>query len=249
MTELEKIGAPADVVAALRRLEADLARAAGASFAGLVLYGGLARGRYRPGRSDVNVVLLLRDAGAATLAAVAPALRAAWRALRVEALVLTPAEVRRAAVAFPTKLLDIQRHHVVLAGADPFTGLDVPRERVRLRAEQELRNLGLRLRRRFVTVSDDPAALVAALGRIAVPLSVELAAALGLAEKAPEDDAPAAVFEAAAAAFDLDRPTLAALAALRAGGPAPDDPVALYDRTLALVARAADVLAAMEAAP
>ena len=47
--------------------------------AGLLVYGGLARGRYRPGKSDVNVVVVLREAGAAALAAIAPALRTAGR--------------------------------------------------------------------------------------------------------------------------------------------------------------------------
>jgi len=59
---LEGFGAPAGVVAAIDRLREELAGAAGANLAGLILYGGLARGRYRPGRSDVNLIVLLHDA-------------------------------------------------------------------------------------------------------------------------------------------------------------------------------------------
>ena len=124
---LEGLGAPAGVVAAIGRLREELAGAAGANLAGLILYGGLARGRYRPGRSDVNVIVLLHDATAASLAPLAPPLQAAWRAVRVEPMVLTPAEVRHAADAFPTKFLDIKEHHIVLAGDDPFVGLEVAR--------------------------------------------------------------------------------------------------------------------------
>src|SRR5882724_5145092 len=74
---------PPAVAAALDRLKEELGRAAGTNLAGLILYGGLARGRYRPGKSDVNVVVLLRDASAATLTAIAPALRTARRAANV----------------------------------------------------------------------------------------------------------------------------------------------------------------------
>src|SRR6202521_4117339 len=99
---------PAVVAGVLTRLKDDLVRSAGANLAGLILYGGLSRGRYRPGKSDVNVVVLLRDASPASLAAIAPALRVARRSANVVPLILTPAEVRPAALVFPTKFLDIK---------------------------------------------------------------------------------------------------------------------------------------------
>src|SRR5271157_4522235 len=173
---LEGFGAPAQVVAAIDRLREELAGAAGANLAGLILYGGLARGRYRPGRSDVNLVVLLHDATAASLAPLAPPLQAAWRAVRVQPMVLTPAEVRRAADAFPTKFLDIKEHHIVLAGDDPFVGLEVERAAVQVRVEQELRNLALRLRRRYLATAGEPAELMPILLDAARPLALALAA-------------------------------------------------------------------------
>src|SRR6516225_5632648 len=146
--------APPAIATALQQLKEELTRAAGANLAGLILYGGLARGRYRAGQSDVNVVVLLHDVSAPSLAAVAPALQAARRAAAVEPMLLTPGEVLAAAVSFPTKFLDIREHHVVLAGADPFANLDVPREAVRQRVAQQLRNLALRIRRRYLTAVD-----------------------------------------------------------------------------------------------
>src|ERR1700692_958697 len=94
-------GAPPAIVAALGQLKNELVRAAGPNFAGLILYGGLARGRFRPGKSDVNVVVLLREVSAAALTAIGPALRAARRAANVSAMLLTPAEVGPTAVVFP----------------------------------------------------------------------------------------------------------------------------------------------------
>src|SRR5262245_33778429 len=208
--------APPAVTAALERLKEELARAAGANLSGLVLYGGLARGRFRAGQSDVNVVILLHDISAVALAAVAPALRTARRAAAVEPMIITPGEVPAAAVAFPTKFLDIKEHHILLTGQDAFASLDVPREALRRRVAQQLRNLALRLRRRYLSVVDDREAQAATLAGMARPLALETAALLRLAgQPAPAEDRTAAIFEAAATAFDLDRDALARLAALR----------------------------------
>src|SRR5688500_14303547 len=111
---------PSEVATALDGLSTELQRAAGDNLLALVLYGGLARGRYVPGSSDINVVVVLGDTSAAAIERIAPALHAAWRAMRVEPFIITPADIPRLAVTFPTKMLDIQRRHVVLFGDEPF---------------------------------------------------------------------------------------------------------------------------------
>jgi hypothetical protein len=244
---LDHLDAPPEVRAAIAQLCDDLTRVAGTNLAGLILYGGLARGRYRPGKSDINLVVLLDDTRAVALKPIAPILRAAWRAWRVEPFILRPAEVARLSVTFPTKLLDIARHHVVLAGANPFANIQVSREQVRLRIEQSLRNSELRLRRRFVSIFDDTAALATQLADAAASLKVEFAAMLQLVDQdAASETSSAAVLEAAAVAFDLDREALARIAALRREAEAADDLPALYDRTLAVIARAAEMVSTME---
>lgn len=231
----------------LERLRQDISRAAGTNLAGLILYGGLARGRYRPSSSDVNVVVLLSDTSTESLAAIAPALRAARRSHGVEPFILKLSEVQSMADVFPTKLLDIQAHHIVLAGEDPFVGLEFKREHLRLRVEQELRNISLRMRRRFVSVFDDPASLAASLTNIAISLKVELGVLLRLAGKGePTENTSAAVLEAAAVTFDLDRDALARLAAMRRNVSPADDLPELYNRVLASVTRAAEIADRME---
>jgi hypothetical protein len=240
-------GAPAAVAAALERLKVELTTTAGENLAGLILYGGLARGRFRPGKSDVNVVVLLRDASAGKLAVIAPALQSARRAAGVDPLLLTPAEVPGVAQAFPTKFLDIKHHHIVLAGTDPFAGLEVSREHARLRVEQELRNLILRLRRRYVTVGNDQRMLTQALMRIARPLALGLQGLLQVAGKEAPDRS-AAIFEASAAAFGLEQEPLARLAELRQDSQAIGDVIALYQGVLAALARAAEAAEQMKGA-
>jgi hypothetical protein len=220
----------------LAGLKEDLIKGAGSNLAGLILYGGLARGRYRPGKSDVNVVVLLNDASAAALAAIGPALRIARRSAGVAPMILTPAEVAPTAVVFPTKLLDIKDHHIVLHGTNPFTTLEVPREQIRLRVVQQLRNMVMQLRVRFLAALDDREMQAALLANTARPIAVELTALLRLAGKTLADDRTAAVFQAAAAAFGADGATLARLAALRQGEPVGDDLPALFTRLTATLA-------------
>jgi hypothetical protein len=211
---------------------------------------GLSRGRYRPGKSDVNVVVLLRDASASSLAAIAPALRVARRSANVVPLILTSAEVRPAAHVFPTKFLDIKDHNVVLAGEDPFAALDVPREQVSWRIVQELRNLTLRLRHRFTVAFDDRDAQAASLAGLARPLAIQLTAMLRLAGKeALAEDRSAAVFQAAAAVFDADAEALARVAGLRQGEPAGDDLAALFGKVLATMDRLCDQAERLKEAP
>jgi hypothetical protein len=225
--------APPEIAAALGRLKEQLIQAAGLNLGGLILYGGLARGRYRPGKSDVNVVVLLKEVSPAALAAIGPALRTARRTAAVSPMILTPPEVRAAAVVFPTKFLDIANHHIVLHGEDPFAGLDVPREQIRLRIVQQLRNLTLRLRRRYLAAFDDRSALLEMLTSVARPIAIEVAALLRLAGKSvPEEDRTAAIFQRAAEAFGLEAESLARLAALRQGESSGDDVQQLYGRVM-----------------
>lgn len=236
-------GAPAEVIAAMERLQQELAAAAGNNLAGLLVYGGLARGRYRAGRSDINVLVLLHDAAAESLQAIARPLRAAARAVGVDPLLLTPAEIPRAAAAFPTKLLDIQKHHLVLAGSSAaLDTLVVSREQIRQRAAQELNNLLLRLRHRLVATAGDPRLLAEVLARAARPLALELAALLQAAgREVPADDRTPVVFAAAAAAFDLAPEPLAQLAELRHQARPAGNVAELFRGVLAVVGRAVDV--------
>ena len=230
---LETLNAPPEIRAAIERFRDELLSVAGSNLSGLVLYGGLARGRFRPGKSDINIALILNETSVESLAVIAPALRRAWRAVRVEPFIVKVSEVARLAEMFPTKLLDIKSHNILLAGENPFDSIEVSPRQVRLRIEQSLTNLSLRLRRRYVSAFDDPRTLATTLSDIAVPLKVELSALLQLAGKAEmSDSTTAAVFKDAAAAFDLDAEALAELAALRREENLSDSLSTLYDRAL-----------------
>jgi hypothetical protein len=103
-------------------------------------------------------------------------------------------------------------------GEDLFSGLQVDQRLLRLRVEQELTNLSLRLRRGLVALGEDPASAASFLAGMARPLAIQLSVLLRLAGRPlPEEDRSAAIFAEAAEAFELDGRALARLAALRQG--------------------------------
>ena len=124
-----------------------------------VLYGSAARGEYRPGVSDLNVLVLLRDVSPAALRRATEAARA-WVADRnPPPLVLSLDEWRRSADVWAIELADIQDAHVVLSGADPFEGITINPEDLRLQCERELKGKQIQLRERYLLFAGEPAEL------------------------------------------------------------------------------------------
>lgn len=249
MTASPDVYLPPDVAAALDELGSALRTAAGDNLLGLILYGGLVRGRYNPETSDINIVVLLRDASANAIARIAGPLHDAWRAKRVEPLIITPNELPRLTLAFPTKMLDIQRRHVALIGTDPFDGIEASRDHIRLRVEQELRNLSLRMRRRFVAIHDDPAALAAAVDEAATTLAVNLRALLFLKAIVSDERQPTlAVYERAAQTFGLDAGALDATKHVHRNALDKTISTEMFSRVLATIDKAAGIATTMESA-
>jgi hypothetical protein len=244
---VKALQAPVAVATALGHVVDELRAAAADNLVALVLYGGLARGRYRGPRSNVDLAVVLEDASPDRIADLTPALMAAWRAAHVDAWLLARAEIPRLVEAFPTKLLDIRDHHLLLHGEDVFAGLEVDRGLLRLRLEQELTNLSLRLRRTLVTLAADPASAAVYLATTARPLAIQLAALLRLdGRTVPAEDRSAAIFAAAAEAYGLDGEALAELAAVRHGEESPPDVRSLAGRVQVAATRAADVARSLD---
>jgi predicted nucleotidyltransferase len=163
---------------ALAELVAQLREAAGPNLLGVALYGGLAKGRYTPGVSDVNVLIVLAEAGLERLLPLSQAIARALRESRVIPFIVTPEDLRASARLFPGKVLDMQASHRVLWGDVRLDGLAVAPEDLRTRARQEIKNTELRLRLRAVERNGDPDALwrglMASLPKIAVTLETLL---------------------------------------------------------------------------
>jgi predicted nucleotidyltransferase len=167
-----------DIERVLDGLVTSLREVGRANVLGVALYGGVAKGRYTEGISDINVLVLLEDASFAALERLAPILTAARRAHRVAAFVLARDELATVARLFPVKMIDIKSAHRVLHGDLALGAVTVDPSAARLRALQELANTELRLRQRLLDRGGEPevlwAGLVQALPKLAVTLETLL---------------------------------------------------------------------------
>jgi hypothetical protein len=121
---IEALRIPGGVATALGHVRDELSAAATQNLVALDLYAGLAGGRYRGPKSDVDLAVVLEDASTERLSLLTPVLLAALRAARVKPWIAARSELGRLAHVFPTKF-STSRH-------------------LRFRVEPELRNLSLR---------------------------------------------------------------------------------------------------------
>lgn len=131
-----------------------LQQAAGSNLVSAILYGSAASDEFHQGYSDLNVLCVLRDTSATALRQISPAITW-WIKQRNPAPVLLAAnELPRDAEMFAIEMLDIKRHHRVLAGDDVFATLEIPLRIHRIQLEHELRTKLQLLRQQYAAAND-----------------------------------------------------------------------------------------------
>jgi predicted nucleotidyltransferase len=206
--------APAEALfASLGSFTDRLAAALGTELISVTLFGGAAKGRFDPATSDVNLMLVLNSVSIAALDQVALAAEPLRREYMLSLLTLTEGDLGDSAEIFPTKFLDIQRHHRTLWGREVADSFVVPRDRLQRQAARQLINLHLRLRQVYLDSRARPEALDAMLRRSVTTLLINLGILLELKEGRPI--APGDELLAAAASAGLDRAALAEIVAFK----------------------------------
>lgn len=220
----------------LDELVSALKKAHGDALLAVLVHGSAARGGWREG-SDVDLVIVLEDSNREALEASANALQGARWSSRIEAMILVKREITRAADVFPIFYDEIRRCHVVLHGDDPFKDLKIEPHHLRLRIEQELREVQIRLRRAVVDAQGGKDALRGAVSRKIKQVRSPLRALLEQKKIDVEDDLPA-VLKVAGKTFDV---------AIDAIARVDEDPGAAHDTLVALLDKAIAEADAMEA--
>jgi len=199
---------PASVGPRLEELEKALIAALGSDLVALLVFGSAVRGDFRPGHSDIELLIVLKTVEPEKLSAIANPLAMARYAIRVEPMILASVEIPRAADVFPLLYDGIRQSHALLHGEDPFTQLGVSDRHRRLRIEQELREVQIRLRRVVTDTLGQPAELVSPLLRKLRQARAPLHALLrlrGVQSPEPLDD----VLKAAGTLYSIDIAPLA----------------------------------------
>jgi len=121
----------------------------GDKLSSITLYGSAAREDYQPGRSDINLLVLTSSLDFLALQALLDPVSKGLR-VGIHPMLMTVGDLHSSTDIFPVKFLSMKESHCTLWGEDPLAGLVIEREHLRLRCEQELMNLLLRLRRHYV---------------------------------------------------------------------------------------------------
>ncbi len=187
----------------VERFAERLAAALGDGLVAAVLYGSAARGTYVKGRSDLNVLIILRDASAEALRPAAPVLADWVKAGEPAPLVFSEAEWRASADVFPIEIEDMREAHRLLRGADVFAGLATTRADLRQELEREVRGKLLRLRTEYAAAAPSGKALARLLVGTASTFLTLMRATLRLAGREPPRE-PGPLVRAAAEAAGMD---------------------------------------------
>jgi hypothetical protein len=170
-----------------------------------VLYGSAARGDFIPGRSDINLLLVLDELTPQILRGLGRAFTGWRKSMPEPPLILSRSEWRRATDAFPIEITDMRLSYQVLRGADPLNGTQVHRMDLRQALEREFRGKLLRLRQGYATYAPDPAALGALALQSAATILVLLRGVLSVVRQpVPADGMELAKTAAGVVGFEAE---------------------------------------------
>ena len=222
---------PETVCETLRPYLAQVQKLFGDALEAVILYGSAAGGEYLPGKSNINLLILLARQDTELLKQYA-ALHKRWQKEQIVVpLFLTQAELKSSLELFPLEYLEIQEQHVLLAGRDPFPELRIDLKHLHLQCEQELRGNLLRLRQRFVEGGAGTEAIT-----ILLPLSLTalLPCLRGLlrAKERPVERSADGVLQAVEKEFGIDTAAFHDVLDLKRGiiSPGPAEAPRLFER-------------------
>lgn len=179
-----------------------------------VLYGSLARGEFLPGRSDINLLVVLPDVWPGLLDDLRPGLRTWFGHGFPPPLLFTAEEWGRAHDVYQLELADILVAYQVLRGPDPVAGVRLDPGLLRRALERELRGKVLRLRQAYGTAGLEPGTLGATATQSIGTVLVLLRGVLAMHGRPVPPDTPA-LLEAAAHQAGVDLGALGMVAAHR----------------------------------
>ena len=195
---------PAKVDKFIEQLCTELEDQLGDDLESIVLYGGFARsGRLESENEVANLLIVLKAVNYETLNRLAGPIKSIEQKIPLGTMVLTRGDLHSSCDVFPIKFHDMQLYHEVLTGDDVFSDLKISDNHLRLRCEQQLKNLMLRMRADYLRYSQNNRLLYELLLDANRNLLRDMNACLIVKSGiAPEDDTD--LPEAYGEAFDLD---------------------------------------------
>lgn len=127
----------------------------GENLSSLLLYGSGAGENYIPGKSNVNVLLVLREQKFHHLLKYQRH-SSYWKRKGVDPpLICTVDFLEKSSDVFPMEWLEMMSHHVILHGESPFK-FSIDHQDLRRQCEKEIREIQIRLRQAFLESQNRP---------------------------------------------------------------------------------------------
>lgn len=127
----------------MKRLADELSNILKDQLLGAITYGD-------PNDSPLNLLIVLKVVTKENLSRMKAPIQTALKEKSIGIITMTKKELQQSADVFPIKFRMIQKNGVVLVGENSLVDLQIEDIHLRLRCEQELRNLSLRLRQSFL---------------------------------------------------------------------------------------------------
>ncbi len=196
----------------------------------IVLYGSAVGSDFDEEHSDVNLLCVVRDAGAEALEILSPVTGWWTRSMgQRPPLIMTEQELRASADVFAIETLDMKQQHRTLAGRDLLSTVNVPMNLHRLQLEHELRTMLLRLRQHYVMFSHNEENLKSALAKSVSSVIVMLRHALIELGQSPGAGTKRDQAARAAGVLGIDSASIFAVLDLREGRRVEGGMRTLYD--------------------
>lgn len=106
---------------------------------------------FRPSKSDINTVLVLKKQDHASLNRIAGMAKVMKKKNLSAPLLMTSEYIKRSADVFPIEFLNFQHIHHTIFGDDPFSEVQITKGDVRLQCERELKASLIRLRQGYIS--------------------------------------------------------------------------------------------------
>ncbi len=175
----------------------------GKDLIGITLYGSASGADYRPGKSDINFMIVLSEDGIEHLDRAFDVVRK-WRKRNVAIpLFLTEAYVERSLDVFPIEYLNLQHEYILVYGNDVLKDLEPDPRHIRLQCEREIKGKLLLLREAYLETGGKGKALKEVMVQ-SLPAFIAIFKALLLLKDQEPPKNRLEVIRNACEAFDLD---------------------------------------------
>lgn len=131
-------------------LTEDFKKIYGKDLISIILYGSGARTDYRPGRSDLNFLIVLSDRAIDELGRAMDILPKWKKKMVATPFFMTPSFILSSLDVYPIEFLGIKRHYVLVHGKDVLKDIQLDPRSLRLQCERELKGKIVLLRAHFL---------------------------------------------------------------------------------------------------